>query len=448
MAGASLENEVLEKTGWQAERLEKEVGSRQDRFAGLLTREAAVQIIAEESGIKPASEKAAVFDDLSRAKTTPGASVNVRARVFHAFAPKRFSKPDGKGGERQGKVCNVIVKDSTGEATLVLWGNDVDLVEKDGLERGDVVEVRGAYVKSVSPLELHTSMLTRIGIVQGEFSELPVPQKKPVRLSALAAGMQDADFYGRVMRVGKANEFVRVTKKGTQEKGLVCDCTLSDGPASVRFVAWDENARCLERAVAGDAVKVEGAYVKSSANSEVEAHAGWTGHVVLSPKGHSLASTQEILAELYPRKLLSELADGTTALVTAKVIELRSAAVIPKCADCGGRPGGGKCPACGSEKARSFLMVRARLDDGFANLPAVLFGREAMDLLGLKQLSVDAGTALELKKDYLLGREVSLVLQVKKNDVSGELEAVVRQVVSLEPDAAGVAADLTKRLEN
>lgn len=344
-------------------------------------------------------------------------------------------------------MCNVLVKDATGEATLVLWGGDVALVEKGEVERNDVLEVRGAFVKSTNPLELHSSLLTKTRVAEGEFPQLPRNEKTALGISALAPGIADADFYGRVLRIGQAQEFVRIAKTGLQEKGVLCDATLSDGRASIRCVAWDENARVLERAVPGDAVKIESAYVKKNARTgEAEAQVGWQGRVVLSPKSHALADAQSIWQALYAKKFLNELAEGEQALVTAKVIELRSASVVSKCGDCGQKTDAVPCPACGGQRLRSLLVVRTRLDDGFANIACTFFDREALALLGLKKLDVAPETALELKRDYLLATEISVVLQPRKSEYSGELEATVKHVVSTAPNALEEANALAQKV--
>lgn len=443
-----LQQLILEKTSWDEQKLESEVIVQQERFAGLLTREGALEIIARETGVKPLEEQGPAFVDLSACRNRQGKAVNVRARVWHVFAPKKFVKKTEKG-ERVGKVCNLLIRDAGGEAALVLWGGDVALVEKGEVERNDVLEVKGAFVKSTNPLELHSSLLTKISVADGEFPELPRNEKPALEISALTQGTADADFYGRVLRIGQAQEFVRIAKSGLQEKGVLCDATLSDGRAAIRCVAWDENARVLERAGAGDAVKIESAYVKKNARSgEAEAQVGWQGRVVLSPKNHSLADAQSIWQSFYAKKLLNELAEGEQALVTAKVIELRGASVVSKCGDCGQKTEAVPCPACGGQRLRSLLVVRTRLDDGFANITCTFFDREALALLGLKKLDVAPDTALELKRDYLLASEVSVVLQARKSEYTGELEATAKHVVSTAPSAVDEANALAQKLGN
>ncbi len=442
------ESLLLEKTGWDSGKLELEISAQQERFAGLLTREGAIEIIAREAGVPQALATAeTLFHSLAECKTAQGRVVNARVRVWHVFSPKKFVRKDGRGGERQGRVCNVLVRDSSGEAVLVFWGNDVSVLEKNSVERNDVLEVKGAFVKNASPLELHASLLTRVSLAQGDTAQL-VPQrdKKAVALKELSEGMADADFHCRVLRVGKASEFVRISKTGVSEKGLVCDALVSDGVGSMRLVGWDENASALSRISPGTALKVESAYVKRGRDGELEAHASWQGRIIPSPKNHGLAGASDVLSSQFTQKQLSELAEGDTALVSAKLIELRGASVAVKCVACGAKATAPKCAACGGDKLRSTLVVRTRLDDGSANLACVFFGEEALTLLGLKELSVEAQTALDLKKDSLLGREVSVVVAAKNSEYSQELECVAKLVASTEPQAIETAKWLEAKL--
>ncbi|MBI3588549.1 hypothetical protein HY995_05720 [Candidatus Micrarchaeota archaeon] len=447
----ALEEAILGKQGWSREKLETAVAEQQEKFAGLLTRQGALEIIARTGGAQlPEQPKEIAYTPLAKAGGMAGSSINAVARVWHAFAPKRFSKRDESGKERSGRVCNVFVKDGTGDATLVLWNNDVSLVEKGVIERNDCLELRGVAVKNGNSVELHSGLYSRISHADSQrAASLPKNEIKTTALSAITSSSADVDTYGRIASVGKASEFTRVKKTGAQEKGYVCSGALTDGKCTLRIVGWDENARVLEKLKIGDAVKIESGYAKpGQREGEMELHAGWQGRIVPNPKGHGLESSEKMLSGRYPRRMLSEIADGEEALLIATVAGLPSARKMKKCTLCKAKAGDSdsECPVCKSP-LRELLIVRAVLDDGTKSAYCTFFDKQALDLLELGEMSMDASTALEIKRGYLVGKPVKIVAVSRKNPLREGNDLVARHVISTRPDPIAEAKELLAKME-
>jgi ssDNA-binding replication factor A large subunit len=68
---------------------------------------------------------------------SPGTgSVNIEADVVSVDAPREFNKMG-----RQLKVANAIIKDDSGEITLVLWNKEIEKVKA-----GDKIQIENGYV--------------------------------------------------------------------------------------------------------------------------------------------------------------------------------------------------------------------------------------------------------------------------------------------------------------
>ncbi|MEK6923800.1 MAG: OB-fold nucleic acid binding domain-containing protein, partial [Candidatus Micrarchaeota archaeon] len=416
------ELQLAEKLGWTPAKAEAEITAVREKFAELITREGAVEIIARQNGVEVAKPQASVaYMPLAECVAlAESGQASFAARVWHVYAPKWFARKTEQG-ERRGRVCNVEVNDGT-KARLVLWNRDVDIVEGGILERNDVVLVRNASVKKgQNGAELQSTLTTRISVVKrkdaGEYAKLLLNPVEPIAITELKAS-EPADVYGRVMDVTVASEFTR--QDGNM--GLRCAATLSDGGASVRAVAWDDNAKALEKCRVGDAVKIEGGFVKPREGG-VELHCNWQARIIRNPQGHSLKERVEMLKDNYPKITLAEAAEGREALVTAKLLEIKGASVSRKCIACSEKLAQGAACKCGGQQVKETLVLRTVIDDGTANLQCTLFDKEALEMLELSELTVGAQAAVDIKRDYLLGKETLMLLRFRNNQY-GELEAV------------------------
>ncbi|MGY5859645.1 MAG: OB-fold nucleic acid binding domain-containing protein [Candidatus Thorarchaeota archaeon] len=68
--------------------------------------------------------------------------VDIEGKVVTAYDVKTFTRKDD-GSE--GRLRNVIIADKTSKIRVTFWGEDVDKVE--GIQEGDVIEIRHGYVK-------------------------------------------------------------------------------------------------------------------------------------------------------------------------------------------------------------------------------------------------------------------------------------------------------------
>jgi ssDNA-binding replication factor A large subunit len=500
-ANANAATALIEKivqTGVSQTELAARIRKKRDEFAGLLSEESAVKIIARECGVEIKDEETPVeFSHLS-SLTSVGERANVFVRVKNVFAPKEFEKE-----KRKGRVCNVSIADETGTATLVLWNQDVDLAEGGKIERNDLLEIAGANVRTAVPLELHSALVTRItplkeGSLEGAqiARALRIPRAEVAlkKLADVSTGDLEFDAYARVLKIGEEKEF----SKQDGKKGKVASCLVSDGSKQLRLVLWDKNADLARRAKVGDAVKIESGYCKAGREGDCEIHAGWKGHIVLHPANHNLPEKEKIWQETYPRKLLSEIEDGKECIASARLAEIYEGKTILKCKACnatipkpvqamqasqnalaegtepqpetrleqlenagglletktqdstpnatGPQPETIVCPSCGSVDYRELLILNAELDDGTATVRTAFFGKTALELLGIPTLTVDVSTVLSLKKEFLLGENLLLVIAGKRNPSSGALEATARHIISRTPTAKDDAEFVKARL--
>lgn len=214
------------------EQLDDEVRKKTESFQGLLTREAALRLIAKEKGIlKEEKDKSFRISEIK-----PGARrVNVDAKVRKVFPLTSY--PSGT------KSRKVEIADDTGSIALVLWNDDCELAKR--MKSGDRILVKKAYEKN-GALSVGYS-----GIVE-------IAERAPYTPLAELKDGEHVNLREAVKSVEGHDRFVRGT---STRPGF--SFTVSDGKSEVRCIIWDD-ARRGERLEAGDEVIIENVLVNRS----------------------------------------------------------------------------------------------------------------------------------------------------------------------------------------
>ncbi len=180
--------------------MEGEVQEKIEKFHGFLTREVALKLIAKEKGLLKEEEKTVRINEIK-----PGEKrLIVEAEVVKVFPTAAFRS--GKKSRR------VVVKDETGEATLVLWNDDVELAAR--MRRGDRLLLHGVYERNN---ELHLGYYGFIKVTQrAGFSDMAVIDTKEGMRVHLKG------FISRITGHG-GGRFVFIASDGKTE--IECDIT-------------------------------------------------------------------------------------------------------------------------------------------------------------------------------------------------------------------------------
>lgn len=241
---------ILEKiassSGVEKEEIERRVEAKRAKLSGLISKEGAAQIIAAELGISFDNEK------LKLEELLPGMKrVNVVGKVLNLSPVREFTR-NGK----QGKVVNLTIADETSNIKVVLWDtNHIELIEKDEVSKGSVVEIGNA---SMRDNELHL----------GSFSEFKKSSEKfdSVQTEILVREKPISDF--RNMQNIKTRAFIvqvfdprffyvcpECSKKANQEgsdficqehgkvpaeKRAILNFVIDDGTETIRAVLFSE----------------------------------------------------------------------------------------------------------------------------------------------------------------------------------------------------------------
>ncbi|PIN95803.1 hypothetical protein COX86_03315 [Candidatus Micrarchaeota archaeon CG_4_10_14_0_2_um_filter_60_11] len=370
---------ALNQAGFTDKEVAEAVEAKRAEYAGLLTAEDALKLVAAEHGIEEAKRERDSWAPLAALRE--GINASIKARVEKVSCPREFEK-----GGFKGIVVNLTVSQGDGRAALVLWNSDARPALEGKIRRGAKIAVRNAMVKrGQDGLELHSKFLTRV-----EVEGIDEPAAK--KLWELKEGDNDVVASGIIIKAGELREFERNGRKGS-----VCNLLLGGGNegAAYKLACWDWNATAAARLHAGDRVRVEGGYYRNG-----ELNAG----------RESIIFKESSEPERLPRTSIAKIAEGAQAVVEAKITALYKAGEYEKA----GRRG---------------VFLSGELEDASGKARFAAFDDAVHEFLGAPESSVPFETLLDLKRGYLVGKTAVLVVRGKKNELNGETELVAEHAV-------------------
>jgi replication factor A1 len=229
------------------EDIERKVEAKRAKLSGLVSKEGAAQIVAAELGLNLDQEKLKISELVHGMKRA-----NVIGKIIRTFPIREYEK-NGK----QGKVANLMIADSSGNARLVLWDtNHIGLVEQGKVKEGSVVEISNAgirngeiHLSSFSDIKLSkeamADVVTEKSYSSKKFSEVSAGQNLKIR--AFVVQTFEPRFFEVCPRCGKKavdNECKEHGKVEAKKRALL-NVVLDDGNETMRAVLFSENINKL-----------------------------------------------------------------------------------------------------------------------------------------------------------------------------------------------------------
>ncbi len=360
-------------------------------------------------------------------------NVDFLAKVLSANSKEIQAK-----GEKKNITFGFIGDDST---TLPYTSWEEGL----GLQKGDVISVRGAYTREYQG-RVQVNFGNRVTIKKEDPSvmgEVQIAQGPPrvSEIEHLRDGMGFVEVKGRLLSVDPRE----VTVQGESKK--IFSGVIADGTGKVQFTAWSDF-----KLKQGDVVKISKATVKS-----------WRGIPQLNFDDR--AEVTKVL-EKFPSveelqksgaRMISEIASkggAMDATVKGVIVEVREGSgLIMRCPECKRALQKGSCKVHGRVEGYPDLRVKAILDDG-SGAVSVVIGRELTERLletTLDEAMQSAKQAMnfEVVKDMMDERltlkVVSAVGSIRADEYG--LSMIVKDAELTKTDARQEAEKLLVELE-
>ncbi len=195
-------NKIKESSGLSQQDIDDKIQKKMDQLSGLISREGAAHIIANELGVK-------VFDAASSTRRYQIKELNplqkyveVLAKVIRLYEVRTFQRE-----ERTARVCSMLIGDETGACRLVLWDEKlIDLVANNKIKENDLILVKNAYIKENNGFkEIHLGSNAQLEInPEGEsLGEVQQSQKRETPRKKLNELKENdyAEVFGFIVQV-------------------------------------------------------------------------------------------------------------------------------------------------------------------------------------------------------------------------------------------------------
>jgi replication factor A1 len=251
---------IEQKAGLSRAQLEERVSAKLKQLSGLISKEGAAHIIANELGVKLLENSGKIKDIYAGMR-----SIEFAGKVQTVYPLNTFSRQDGT----QGKVSSCMVADETGVMRVVGWGEQAEAVSH--LEPGTIIKVAGGFAKENNRgfAEVHLNeraqlVMNPVGITIGEVKQRAAAVRKEIK--ALQDNDENVEILGTIVQVfdprffeicptcnGRAREqepssgvFV-CEKHGAvkPEYAFVMNVFVDDGTENIRCVLFRQQAERL-----------------------------------------------------------------------------------------------------------------------------------------------------------------------------------------------------------
>jgi len=238
---------IAGSSGLEKSEIERRIEAKRAKLSGLISREGAAQVICAELGINLDKEKLKIGELL------PGMrKVNVVGKVINLFPVRTFTR-NGK----ESKVANMVIADDSSNIKVVLWDmNHIELIEKNQIKEGVVVEVSNGSMRdneihlgSFSEIKKSSqdlgNVITEKVVNSKKISDLKVSESVSVRAFVVQAfEPKTFEVCPECKKRAYPEEGGFVCKehgKVAPEKRALINFVLDDGTGNIRTVMFSNN---------------------------------------------------------------------------------------------------------------------------------------------------------------------------------------------------------------
>lgn len=239
--------------------LEEKIKTKMDQLSGLISKEGAAYIVANDLGVKLVQTEGTVkIKDIVAGMR----SLETAGKVTRKFDVVEFQKED-----RSGKVQSMMIADETGSIRLTAWHNNVDMFAE--VNEGDIVKVNDPFIKvNQGQKELHLNDRSKLKLnpegitISGVAAAPQQPQAERKKIRELTEN-EVAEVFATIVQVYDPRFFPQCPncrKKAVEKEdgfhceehgavtpqyGYVSNVILDDGSDSLRAVTFGQQMQEL-----------------------------------------------------------------------------------------------------------------------------------------------------------------------------------------------------------
>lgn len=301
-------------------------------------------------------------------------------------------------------------------------GNYEQLVELISTSSGiDVNEIKRRIEAKQAKL---SGLISKSGAAQVVAAELNVNfDKQEIKINQISLGMRKINVVGHVLNVSPIREF---NKNG--KSGRVVNFMLADNTSNIRVVLLDENHIDLfydKRIKEGDVVEINNASIRNG-----ELHLGSFSEIKLSNK----IIKDIVLERQFSRKNINDFMINDFVSVRAYIVQMFEPKFFKVCPECKKKVSEiDECAAHGKVISDKKALLNFVIDDGSDSIRSVIFSDDLLKLIPKHEL--ENQEIFTIKKEELIGKEILLFGQVRKNSLYDNSELIVSKFQDVHLDS-------------
>lgn len=317
-----IKRKIKEEKGVSDAEIEEKVKQKLDQLSGLISKEGAAHIVANELGVK-------IFPDTQKKRYKVKEimaglrGVELVGKIIKKYETRTFNK-----NGREGKVASMLIGDETGVLRIVLWDEN-HIKQAEQMQENDIIKVINAYAKENQGFrEIHLGNRSEI-ILNPEGENIEAIQQKKDFSQKKIDELQVGDMVkvlGTVVQVFEPRFYeacpdcnkkitIEGERKICQEHGAVAskhipilNFIFDDGTENIRVVCFRDT---VEKALDQTEEQVqryrENVAEFETAKNELQGkHLMVTGRVTKNEMFDRLEFVAQDISKVDPKELLAE----------------------------------------------------------------------------------------------------------------------------------------------
>ncbi len=248
---------IKESSKLSEEDINNKIKQKMEQLSGLISKEGAAHIIANELGIK-------IFDQITGKLEIKNILTGMRDVETVGVVQQIFNVTVFQKNDRSGKVFSFIISDATDSIRVVAWNDMVDKVVS--IKEGDVIKIKSAYVReNNNRKELHLNAKS-VAVINPEGEKVEnAKSSSPIRkkIQELTEKDDNIELLGTIVQVFEPRFFEicpQCNRRAKPEDGkfncvvhgavdpkysYVMNLSLDDGSDNIRVVCFKNQASKL-----------------------------------------------------------------------------------------------------------------------------------------------------------------------------------------------------------
>ena len=238
--------------------------------------------------------------------------VTIAGRVISISNPRSFKTRKGQ----EGQVCNVELKDNTGEIRAVFWTANIKLLKN--VEEGNIIQIKDVDIKEgYTGLEANLRQRSTVVHLEEDPSKFPAYVEEITKIADIQPDTK-VNIIARIVRIPTIRSYEKNGKEGK-----VASLELKDDSGQISYTLWNKNVELIKdlELEDGDTVKILQAQARERMNRDGENEitlTHWDGRII---KGDYEAP--EVVQEFTPIGDVSEQKDVSIMGIVSRLQDIK-----------------------------------------------------------------------------------------------------------------------------